>query len=321
MTGRRTILPFVHNIGVLLLGGAVLHPVFSKIPETETHEAIEKAQRSLVSIRCLYHADGRVFSRVGSGFVVCRGIVATRRNVVEKADSIFVTLTDGRLSSACLFHDDIATGLALLTMHFEDVPPLAAANSSELAISKPVTVLGNSLGIFPSVSLGTFTGRRTDGLLEIQCLLPPGNSGGPVLDEAGKLVGMVIGRVHREQTLETKDAVSGLAMPVESIRDIVKQITRGAKPGSGWVGLSVVDVEDPNAGKSVQVIRLVPGGPAEQAGISSGDTIVQINGVPVQCARAMAIKVQKSEPNSSISFSIQKGRTLVPKTVKVGRMP
>ncbi|HEX9935162.1 MAG TPA: S1C family serine protease [bacterium] len=319
MTINRFSIPFLHEFGVLLLGCTITCPLLSGADEKP--EVIEKTRQSLVSIRSHTHKGGRVFSRVGSGFIVDRGIVATRRNVIEKADSIVVTVADGRSTTASLLYEDVPTGLAFLSMRFEDLSPLASGRSGDLTVEAPVTVLGNSLGIFPSVTLGSFTGRRPDGLLEIRCLLPAGNCGGPVVNPDGVLVGMVIGRVHREQSPESPETITGLAVPVEQIVAVMKSAARDVKRGGGWVGLSVVDVVNSVSGKSVQVIRLVPGGPADQAGICNGDTIVRIDGSPIQCARAMALKVQRSEPNSSISFSIQKGRTIVPKTVRIGRIP
>jgi S1-C subfamily serine protease len=282
---------------------------------------LDRAALSTVSIHSMVSEQGRLVSRVGSGFVVERGLVATTWNVVENADSIFLTLTDGRTSRTCTLHDDASTGLTLLRMPFEDAPPIEPGGSEELKPSAHLTILGNSLGIFPSVTLGTFSRRAARGLLEINCVIPPGNSGGPVLDARGKLVGMVIGRVHREQGPEKREDMTGLAVPAEAVVRAVKAFRKQAGEGAGWVGLSVVDLENTDAEKGVRVVRLMPGGPAEQAGISRGDTIVRIDGMPVKNACDVAAKVRKTEPNSPVSFSIQKGKTLLQRQVKVGIAP
>jgi S1-C subfamily serine protease len=309
-----------------LLGTGVLLSTGLRVPNAFSESAgriygLDQVSLSIVSIHSVLSVQGRVTSRVGSGFVLEKGLVATNWNVVENADSIFITLTDGRTSRTCTLHDDASTGLTLLRMPFEDAPPLEPSDSEELKPSAPLTILGNSLGIFPSVTLGTFSRRTAKGLLEINCVIPPGNSGGPVLDESGKLVGMVIGRAHRGQGPEKREDMTGLAVPVEAIVKAVKTFRKNADEGAGWVGLSVVDLDHSYTEKGVRVVRLMPGGPAEQAGISRGDTIVRIDGQPVKNACDMAAKVRKTEPNSPVSFSIQKGKTLLQRQVKVGSCP
>ncbi len=283
----------------------------------ENAELLEKAQRSVVSIRSFYLKEHKVYSRIGTGFIWGKGIIVTRKNVVENTDSISVTLTDGRSIPAVRVGQDAKTDVVLLRIRCEDVPSLGEGRSNQLPLYASLTILGNSMGIFPSVTLGTYAGRRTDGLLEINCLVPPGNSGGPVLNASGELVGMVIGRVHREQGGENREAISGIALPVEAVDDAAKRLLANAENGSGWIGVSVVDLEAPFAGRGVRVIRIVPDGPTHQAGISVGDTLVQLNGCAIPSAADVARKVRKTEPNSWVSFSVQKGKKFMLKQIKV----
>lgn len=286
----------------------------------ENAEMLEKAKRSVVSIRSFYVKDHKVQSRIGSGFIWGKGIVVTRNNVVEKTDSISVTLTDGRSKRAALVGQDARTDVVLLRIRCEDVPPLEKGRSDLLPLSASLTILGNSMGIFPSVTMGMYSGRRADGLLEVDCLVPPGNSGGPVLNASGKLVGMVIGRVQREQGSENREAISGIALPVEAVDEAANRLLANADDGAGWIGVSVVDLEAPFAGRGVRVIRVIPDGPTDRSGVGVGDTLVQLNGCAIPSAADVARRVRKTEPDSWISFSIQKGKKFIQKQIKVGNL-
>lgn len=275
-----------------------------------------------MSIRSFYQKNNGIHSRVGTGFVVDRGFIATRKNVVDKADSIWITLEDGRSSAGVPWYWNSETNLVFLKTDLKELIPLETGSSKGLMVNASLTILGNSLGIFPSVTLGTFAGKRPDGMLEIHCLVPPGNSGGPVLDSNGKLIGMVLGRVHKEQFVEMPEAIAGIALPVEAVQAAFQQGVKNNKEGTGWIGISVVDLDESrSAGKGVRVIRLIPGGPADLAGIGIGDTLVQAKGCPIQNARQLAKVVQKSEPNSRIVLSLRKGKILIPKQVIIGIYP
>lgn len=286
---------------------------------SEMAELVKKAQASVVSVKTFALKDKRERCRVGSGFIYDKhGFVVTRRSVIHGGDSIVVTLADGRSSTAWVVHNDENTGIALLKLNLGDLSSIAMGESAELAVQSQLTVLGNSLGVFPSVTLGPYLGRSEDGMLRLGVVVPPGNSGGPVLDKRGHIVGILAGRVLKGKRREMEEERMGLALPIERVREVVDDVLDRFKKGKGWVGISVVDLDGE---KGVKVIRVVPDGPAEHAEICKMDTIVGFEGRPVPSARELAKWVGKVSPDSRVIFTIRRGKEEVSRSVQVGHMP
>jgi S1-C subfamily serine protease len=286
---------------------------------SEMAELLKKAQASVVSIRTFALKDKRGRCRVGSGFVYDKhGFVVTRRSVIHGADSIIVTLADGRFSTAWVVHNDGNTEIALLKLTLGDLSSMAMGESAGLAVQSQLAVLGNSLGVFPSVTLGPYLGRNKDGMLRLGVVVPPGNCGGPVLDERGHIIGVLAGRVLKGKSREMEEERMGLALPIERVQEVVDDVLDHFKKGNGWVGISVVDLEGE---KGVKVVRVVPDGPAERAEICKLDTIIGFEGRPVSSARELAKWVGRVAPESRVVFTVRRGKEEVSRSVHVGHMP
>jgi S1-C subfamily serine protease len=284
--------------------------------------AVRQAQNSVVSIQTVAATADSGCAVVGSGFLYGPHYIVTRLSVIVRTDSIEIALGDGRTAPARLLQYDEATEIAVLEHGLDCVVPVRMGQSSDLVGGNQLAILGNSLGIFPSVTLGRFIGRRSDGLLEIDGLIPAGNCGSPVLDAGGKLVGMIVGRFQDDRD---QSRVMGVALPAESIQKTLTWVQR--RPArSGWIGISVVDLatNKPAAGRTsadgpatrgtagggpiagVRVVGVVAGGPADKAEITVGDTIVRLMGKPVHSAWQMAEWVKTASPQSKVTFSIRK---------------
>jgi S1-C subfamily serine protease len=296
---------------------AVGHP-----QEKNTASFIKKAQASVVSIQTFTSKSKKGFCRVGSGFIYNEaGFVVTRQSVINGGDSIVVTLTDGRQETAWVVYRDEDTEMALLKLPYDDIHPIPLGNASDLKTGSQITVLGNSLGVFPSVTLGTFIGKRADGLLDLGVVVPPGNSGSPVLDESGQLIGILAGRVMKSGNRQGVMGKMGIALPVERIREIVDPALHSLSMKKGWIGITVVDLEGRYSGKGVRVVNLVSGGPADRAGICLGDTIIGVEGESVRYAHELAEWVQQSAPDRKIRFIISTGGKEIAKSVNVSPKP
>lgn len=282
---------------------------------------VKRAQASVVSVRTFLSECGREWSRVGSGFIYSEdGFIVTRRSVVQSGDSIVVTLADGRSSTVWVVHYDENTEVALLNLPLPNLLPIPMGESSELALQSQLTVLGNSLGVFPSVTLGTYLGRRPDGMLELSCVIPPGNCGSPVLDETGHIVGILAGRVKRK-IKEKEESKMGVVLPIEKVRDTVDKILKHLYKVRGWVGISVIDLEYKVLGRGVRVVGVVPGGPAARAEICTGDTVVEFDGQSIHNAKELADWVKQTSPNHQAVFLVRKGEKEIAHRVRVGAMP
>ena len=290
--------------------------------EKNTASFIRKAQASVVSIQTFASKSKKGFCRVGSGFIYNEaGFVVTLQSVINGGDSIVVTLTDGRQETAWVVYQDKDTEMALLKLPYDDIHPIPLRKVSDLKTGSQITVLGNSLGVFPSVTLGTFIGKRADGLLDLNVMVPPGNSGSPVFDESGKLIGILAGRVLESEHRQGSMGKIGIALPVERIREIVDPALHSLSGKKGWIGISVVDLEGRDSGKGVRVVNLVSGGPAGRAGICLGDTIIGFEGESVRYAHELADWVQQSAPDREIQFIISAGGKEITKSVHVSSKP
>ena len=315
-------LSFLIIINGSLISLSANHFGIANPQEKDTASFIRKAQASVVSIQTFASKSKKGLCRVGSGFIYNEaGFVVTRQSVVNGGDSVVVTLTDGRQETAWVVYRDEDTEMALLKLPYDDIHPIPLGNASNLKAGSQITVLGNSLGVFPSVTLGTFIGRRADGLLDLGVMVPPGNSGSPVLDESGQLIGILAGRIMESENRQGMIAKMGIALPVERIREIVDPALLSLSGKKGWIGISVVDLEDRDLGKGVRVVNLVSGGPADRAGICLGDTIIGFEGESVRYAHELAEWVQQSAPDREIQFIISTGGEEMVKSVKVNPKP
>jgi S1-C subfamily serine protease len=273
--------------------------------------AVAAARNSVVSVETFSRAGGRGWIRVGSGFLYGTGIVVTRNSVIQGADSIAVTLADGRTASVDLAASDSLTQVAFLRHRIDGVRSLQLHSASPLPEGLPLTILGNSLGVFPSVTLSRFRRKTHDGFLEIDARIPPGNCGSPVLDASGRVVGMIIGTARGE---DDKTDPVGIALPAESIQRVLDRIA--AAESGGWIGVSVLDL--PGAG-GLRVVDVVRGGPAEAASIGVGDTLVRISGKGLGNALELADRVRKCHPDTKLDLTVRNNGVETVRTVKVAR--
>ena len=282
---------------------------------------IQEAKTSVVRIYSFY-SDGKCQKgRASTGFIYNeQGFLVTRANGVKSADSITVSLSDGRESPAWVVYCDRNTELALLKISLEGLSPMATGSSSDLSENMSLALLGNSLGFFPSLTLVKFLGVDSDGMLKLSALVPPGNSGSPLFNQNGENVGIFMGRICRKYRTADEN-VTDIGLPIERVRCIMDSVLSNYNDQKGWIGVSVVDVKEKDVNKGVKVVRLVTGGPADQGDICVGDVIVEFEGRPVQDAQELAQWVQKTSPNRQVKVLIRKDDGLFKKNIQVHPEP
>jgi len=289
--------------------------------DSKMSELVRKASNSVVSIQTFISTEKENWCRVGSGFVYDKnGFVVTRKSVVQGGDSIIVTLVDGRSVPARLFYHDEDTEVVLLKLPVNNLTPLPIGKVSQLNIRSQLTLIGNSLGVFPSVTLGIYLGRRSDGMLKLGVVVPPGNCGGAVIDEKGRVIGILAGRVLDNRFSSNKVERMGVALPIEKARPALNYAMKHIDD-RGWIGVSVVNLGSDNSGKGVKVVSVVPGSPAEHAQICKGDTIVAFGKRAVHSASELADWVRQISPGHKIMFKIHRGRKIISKYIRVGVAP
>jgi len=316
------LLPVLSSLILASISNSQNRKAWNADAESEMSELIRKASNSVVSIRTFVSGKRENWCRVGSGFIYDKnGFVVTRKSVVQGGDSILVTLVDGRFVPARVVYHDEDTEVVLLKLPISELTPLSVGKVSQLNIRSQLALIGNSLGVFPSVTLGTYLGKRPDGMLKLGVVVPPGNCGGPVLDGSGRVVGILAGRVLNNKFTRSEEERMGVALPIERAKQVLDYALRRIKTNRGWIGVSVVNLENGNSGKGVKVMRVVPGSPAERAEICRGDTIVGFGKQAVRNARELAYWARKISPGHRVVFRIQRGRKVVSKFVRVGVGP
>jgi 2-alkenal reductase len=243
----------------------------------------------------------------GSGFVWDRaGHVVTNDHVIDGASAIAVVLDDGRRLGARLVGRAPWADLAVLRLNEvpADLRPIPVGKSAELVVGQTVLAIGNPFGLSRTLTTGiisaldrrlpTQTGRVVAGVIQTDAAINPGNSGGPLIDTAGRLIGVNTAIVAPSGAF----AGVGFAIPVDTVNRIVPALIRSGRAplaGIGIVavpeevaaraGLRGVVIEDVRAGGSAAAAGLMPVTPAGQV----GDVIVAVNGKPVVSIADMTI--------------------------------
>lgn len=274
---------------------------------------LERLKLSVVSIHAFRTLNQKVVSRVGTGFVYREdGYIVTTQNVVQFADSIQVTLANGHTERAWIVPNDKRSPIAMIKISGAYLPAkrseLPKMNNSSLYY-----ILGNSLGIFPSLSLSELNTTLDTGVLELSVTAFAGNSGAPLLNQDGDVVGMFVGvyGTHSPDALQKK----GLALPMSKVREEADYILARIKEVQCWMGISAVDVDD-----GVEVVGIVSSGPAEEAALSPGDTIVAFDGNKVENVQSLGKQMQHVEPNQMVELEIKRGEVLK-KMIRIGVVP
>jgi S1-C subfamily serine protease len=227
----------------------------------------------------------------GSGVAITPdGYILTNSHVVQSATRLRVALTDGRSVEASIVGQDPATDLALIHAHGAGVTHAALAGDNGARVGQLVIAMGNPLGFHASVSTGVISalgralrsqqGRLIESVIQHSAPLNPGNSGGPLLDSHGKIVGINTAIIANAQGL-------GFAVPAATAAWVLPQLFRHGHVKRAYLGIvgrqrplgrRTVRFHELTAESAVEVYSLDTAGPAHDAGLHRGDLIVAING-------------------------------------------
>ncbi len=243
----------------------------------------------------------------GSGFVYdSAGRVVTNDHVVDGAQSISVGLWNGATYKATLVGADPSTDLAVLKVDAPEsvLHPLALGNSSSLQVGQPVVAIGSPFGLENSVTAGIVSALHREmtapnnftiaDSIQTDAAINHGNSGGPLLDLAGNVVGV---NAQIESNSGGNDGV-GFAIPSNTVRSIVTQLI-----GSGSVKHAYLGVSIGTAAKGVRLEQVRPDTPAARAGLQAGDVITAIGGKVVRSASELSSAIDAKKPGDRVSLT------------------
>ena len=259
----------------------------------------------------------------GSGFIVdADGYVVTNHHVVSGAEEIVVTLSDGRQLDAEIVGDDPQMDLALLKVDAgEPLPFVAFGDSDAVRVGEWVFAIGNPFGLGGSASAGIVSARGRDirsgpydDYLQIDAPINRGNSGGPVFNAAGEVIGVSTAIVSPNGG----SVGIGFAIPSKHVTAVVEQLKENGSVERGWLGVALQDLDSALAEtlgldgtEGALVAEVVPGSPAEAAGLEAGDVVTRFDGEAIESVRDLTFTVAGRRPRESVSVEvIRDGRAL-----------
>jgi serine protease Do len=265
---------------------------------------------------------------LGSGFIIDKeGYILTNNHVVEKADDVKVTLTSGKEYHAEIVGRDPTTDLALIKIKDKgELVPVVLGDSDHLEVGEWVMAIGNPFGLKHTVTVGVVSAKgRTigagpyDDFIQTDASINPGNSGGPLIDARGRVIGINTAIIASGQGI-------GFAIPVNMAREIVTQLKEKGRVTRGWMGVQIQALT-PDLAKSfglsttegALVAGVIPGDPADQAGIRSGDVIVQFDGKPIRSEKDLVAVVGATGVDRQVQVKVMRKGESLTLEVKVAR--
>jgi serine protease Do len=298
------------------------------VPEELLVNAVEKVGKSIVniaSVRMLQDQLFRVFpvEGVGSGVVIDeKGYILTNNHVIDDAERLKVTLTDGRVLRGRVVGNDEMTDLAVIKVEAEQPLPAAElGNSDDLKAGQIVMAIGNPFGLTggPAVTAGIVSSlnrsiQASSGVLELiqtDAAINPGNSGGPLVNTKGEVIAINTANMPYAQGI-------GFAVPINTAKSILKELIEKGKVTRPWIGVASMKVTPQlaryyglPASEGALIAKVEPYSPADDAGLRKGDIIEGIDGSRVEDPSQIASHVRKKQVNDQLTLTVNRyGRQL-----------
>jgi S1-C subfamily serine protease len=246
----------------------------------------------------LYGGGGQATEATGSGFVIDDdGHILTNAHVVNAATKVQVTFSDKRTRDAKIVGKDESTDLALLSVDADglDLVPLALGDSDQVQVGDPTIAIGNPFGYDRTLTTGVVSAKQRritapdgyaiENVIQTDAAINPGNSGGPLIDAAGRVIG--INSQIATGSNGNGSVGIGFAVPVNTAKSIVESLKRDGRVERPWLGLEYVAIDESlsslnlDARKGMLVQRVTEDGPAQRAGIRGGSSVVDLNGADI----------------------------------------
>jgi S1-C subfamily serine protease len=283
----------------------------------------------------------RVERGTGSGFIITSdGQLLTNAHVVSGAESVEVTLKDGRTFNGRVVGTDPVTDVAVVKINATNLPTVRVGRSDNLVPGQWAIAIGNPLGLDSTVTAGIIsaTGRSSSqvgvpdkrvSFIQTDAAINPGNSGGPLLNDRGEVIGI--------NTAIRADAQGlGFAIPIETAQRVAQQLLTKGKVDHPYLGIQMVDLTPSirkqineesggalriNQDQGVLVVRVMDGSPAAQAGLQQGDVIQKIDNKVVTTAADVQAMVEASEIGSTLRLEINRNGKIQVMALKPAPLP
>ncbi len=267
----------------------------------------------------------------GSGFIVNKeGYILTNAHVINGADAITVTLSDGREFEAELVGTDSTFDLGVLKIQASDLPTLDLGDSDALEVGEYVLAIGNPYGLEHTVTMGVISAKNRSihagdvhfqGFLQTDAAINPGNSGGPLLDVQGKVIGINTAIIPFAQGI-------GFAIPSNMARQVLQDLMMYGKVNRGWLGAMIQPVTKEvaeayglDSPRGALVSDIMPDSPSEKAGLRRGDIITAVAGKRVQSSQDLVFLIRSHLAGDTVDLDIFRDGNTVTLPVRLAFLP
>ncbi len=307
--------------------------------------AVEKTSPAVVVIQSTVASRRGTGTGIGSGIIFdANGWILTNKHVVDGASALKVILADTRSFDATVYGIDTLTDLAIVKINATGLPTAKIGSSADLAIGQMAIAIGDPLGTFENtvttgvvsglgrqIQAGDVTdlsGEQLNNLIQTDAAINPGNSGGPLLNSAGEVMGVNTAVAGSAQGI-------GFAIPIDVAKPLMEQALAGKQLTRPWIGVYYVPVTKEvanerklpvdsgalvdapnNAGPAV-----VAGGPADKAGLQTGDVIVAVDGAAVDATHDLSTLIVPHAPGDRVTLTINRAGATRQLTVTLGTLP
>lgn len=283
---------------------------------------------------------------LGSGFIISPdGYIVTNDHVAGRASKIVITTTGGRQYEAKIIGSDPTSDVALLKIDGEKLPYLRLASSEDVMVGEWVIALGNPFGLFdinskPTVTVGVVSNSGVNlrpqesrvyrGMIQTDAAISSGNSGGPLLNALGEVIGMNTVIYSTAQSHSGAGSIGiGFAVPIARVKKIVDELrANGGIDRDFWTGMQVQQMNENLArylgipsDTGVVIVEIAQGSPAARAGLEPGDVIVSINSEPVRTEDEAFLLIADSRVGDKITVAYLRGSARKTTTLTLERRP
>ncbi|MBP0019177.1 MAG: trypsin-like peptidase domain-containing protein [Cyanobacteria bacterium SBLK] len=275
----------------------------------------------------------------GSGFIIGEdGKILTNAHVVAGADTVTVTLKDGRSFEGEVLGSDPTTDVAVVKIEARNLPAVTLGDSDRLQAGEWAIAIGNPLGLDNTVTTGIIsaTGRSSNEIgvtnkrvnfIQTDAAINPGNSGGPLIDAEGKVIGMNTAIIRNAQGL-------GFAIPINRAKQIADRLIAKGSVAHPYLGIQMTPLEPEvvrqfenssgqkiSADRGVLIVRVVPTSPADQGGLKAGDVIQKVGDRNITDAGQIQQIVADLSVGDELPLTVRRNNREIALNVRVGTLP